>query len=211
MLIAQCRIKFGGCLEVYGVDVPTVEVLENSFLVFVLVRGHLRKPLLVAWQNATSRGLRVIEKVLLSRIGKVGSEPGAKGQESFEVGRVFLRGDDVDDHGPKLTKYFLTACWTFPTSQRSLTSQATTRTLWTASWGLRRTPGQTVRPGIHRSGDSTSRRDGLTSTVSLLVVLAVKAEERCHTLTNAGRDLNQLRRRNLTNRWRRPQGMRNRH
>ena len=27
---------------------------------------------------------------------------------------------------------------------------------------------QTVRPGIHRSGDSTSRRDGLTRTVSLL-------------------------------------------
>ena len=36
---------------------------------------------------------------------------------------------------------------------------------------------KTVRPGIHKSGDSTSRRDGLTSMVSLLVVLAVKAEE----------------------------------
>ena len=23
-------------------------------------------------------------------------------------------GDDVDDHGPKLTKHFLTACWTSP-------------------------------------------------------------------------------------------------
>ena len=91
MLIAQCRIKFGRCLEVYGVDVPTVEVLENSFLVLVLVRGHLGKPLLVAWQNATRRGMRVIEKVPLSRIGIVGSEPGAKGQECFEVGRVFLR------------------------------------------------------------------------------------------------------------------------
>ena len=39
-----------------------------------------------------------------------------------------------------------------------------------------------MRPGIHKSGDSTSRRDGSKSMVSLLVVLAVKAEERCHTL-----------------------------
>ena len=32
-------------------------------------------------------------------------------------------GDDVDDHGSKLTKHFYlqTACWTSPTSQRSLT------------------------------------------------------------------------------------------
>ena len=41
---------------------------------------------------------------------------------------------------------------------------------------------------IHRSGDSTSRRDGLTRTVSLLVLLAVKEEVRCRTLKRAGRD-----------------------
>ena len=38
-----------------------------------------------------------------------------------------------------------------------------------------------MRPGIHKSGDTTSRRDGLTSMVSLLAVLAVKAEERCQS------------------------------
>ena len=32
-------------------------------------------------------------------------------------------GDDVDDHDPKLTKHFLTTCWTSPTSQRSLTQR----------------------------------------------------------------------------------------
>ena len=31
--------------------------------------------------------------------------------------------DDVEDNDPKLTKYFLTACWTSPTSQRSLTQR----------------------------------------------------------------------------------------
>ena len=29
-------------------------------------------------------------------------------------------GDDVDDHGPKLTKHSLTTCWTSPTNRRSL-------------------------------------------------------------------------------------------
>ena len=51
-----------------------------------------------------------------------------------------------------------------------------------------------MRPGIHKSGDSTLRRDGLTSMVSLLVVFAVKAEERCHTLK---RGLNQLKKEKL--------------
>ena len=32
-------------------------------------------------------------------------------------------GDDEDDHDPKLTKHFLTTCWTSPTSQRSLTER----------------------------------------------------------------------------------------
>ena len=32
-------------------------------------------------------------------------------------------GDDVDDHDPKLTKHFLTTCWTSLTSQRSLTQR----------------------------------------------------------------------------------------
>ena len=38
-----------------------------------------------------------------------------------------------------------------------------------ASWALRRTPSQTVRPGIHRSGDSTSLNDGWMNTVLLQV------------------------------------------
>ena len=32
-------------------------------------------------------------------------------------------GDDEDDHDPKVTKHILTTCWTWPTSQRSLTQR----------------------------------------------------------------------------------------
>ena len=73
------------------------------------------------------------------------------------------------------------------------------------------TQARRVRPGIHKLGDSTSHRDGLTNMVSLLVVFAVKAEERFPTLKSAGRGSKQQRRRNLTNSWRRPPGMRHRH
>ena len=60
---------------------------------------------------------------------------------------------------------------------------ATARTPWIAWWALRQTPSQTVRSGIQSSGDRTSRRDVSTSKVSLLVVLAVKVEVRCHSET----------------------------
>ena len=72
-------------------------------------------------------------------------------------------------------------------------SHCSAKTPWIALWELLQTPCQTVWPGIHRSGDSTSRRDGLTRTVSLLVFLAVK---------HARRDSTQSRRRSSTNRFR---------
>ena len=69
------------------------------------------------------------------------------------------------------------------TAERSIDGRrvtATAKTPWIALWAVRRIPSQTVRPGIHRSGDSTSLNDGWMNTVLLQVALAVKVVVRSH-------------------------------
>ena len=72
------------------------------------------------------------------------------------------------------------------TAERSIDCRrvtATAKTPWIASWALQRTPSRTVRPGIHRSGDSTSLNDGWMNTVSLQVALAEGRATMTHSET----------------------------